>query len=133
MCCTLIGQLIPALEKLAQELEPQLVILEATGVATPETMRDNIVKYGGYAARIVTLADASRWQRIIRALSILLEAQIEPADVVCVNKIDLVDEEQLVEVERTIREINPTAPIVRISAANPITAEDLDQLLGYRA
>lgn len=130
VCCTLIGQLIPALEKLTQELEPQLIILEATGVAAPENMRDNIVKYGGYTTRIVTLVDAARWQRIIRALNILLEAQIEPADAICINKIDLVNDEQLAEVESAVREINADAPIVRVSAAGPIAADDLDQLLG---
>lgn len=130
VCCTLIGQLIPALEKLTEELDPDLIILEATGVATPETMRDNIVRYGGNPTRVVTLVDASRWEKILRALRILLEAQIEPADVICINKMDLVDVAQLEEVERTVREINAIAPIVRISAASPVAAESLDLLLG---
>ena len=42
VCCTLIGQLIPALQKLEEELEPHLVILEATGVATPDSMANNL-------------------------------------------------------------------------------------------
>ncbi len=130
VCCTLIGQLIPAIEKLSDELHPNLVILEATGVATPETMRDNIEKYGGYPTRIATIVDASRWSRILKALRILLEAQVEPADVICVNKIDLADQGMLAEVETTVREMNGAAPLMFASAASPMSVDDLDKLAG---
>lgn len=130
VCCTLIGQLVPALEKLTNEMKPQLIILEATGVATPSSMRDNIVKYGGHPVRIATLADAARWERIRVALAMLLQNQLEPADVICINKVDLVSDAEVDEAERTIREMNATAPIVRVSAMSPIAPEDLDQLVG---
>ena len=130
VCCTLIGQLVPAIRKLAEELDPNLIILEATGVATPQTMRDNIEKYGGCPVRIVALADASRWTKVLRALRNLLEGQIEPADVICVNKCDLVDEEQLAEVEHTVREMNADAPVVYASAIEPMNAADLDAIVG---
>lgn len=130
VCCTLIGQLLPAIEKLSEELHPQLVILEATGIAMPDSMRDNLVKYGGYPVRIVTLADASRWRRIVIALHNLIEGQIEPADVICINKVDLVDENTVEEVEQALREMNGTAPILRVSAESPMRASDLDAILG---
>ena len=130
VCCTLIGQLIPALQKLEEELEPHLVILEATGVATPDTMANNLRKYGGYPVRIVTLVDASRWQRIKMALEILLTAQIEPADIVCVNKVDLAEADVLDEIESDVRAINPNVPIVRMSASEPVDAALLDKIVG---
>ncbi|MBR0405793.1 MAG: GTP-binding protein [Eggerthellaceae bacterium] len=129
VCCTLVGQLVPAIQKLSEELEPDLVVLEATGVATPQTMRDSIEKYGGCPVRIATIVDASRWHKILLALRILLEGQVEPADVVCVNKCDRADEEQLTEVESTVREMNAHAPIVYMSAAGPVSADDLDRIL----
>ena len=130
VCCTLIGQLIPALQKLEEELDPHLVIIEATGVATPDTMANNLRKYGGYPVRIVTLVDASRWQRIKMALQILLTAQIEPADIVCANKIDLVDSDALAETDDDVRAINPNVPIVHMSASDPIDGDLLDKVLG---
>ena len=130
VCCTLIGQLVPAIDKLAEELDPQLIILEATGMATPGSMRDNIEKYAGNPVRVAALVDASRWQRILLALRILLEGQIEPADVICVNKCDLADDEQLADVERTVREMNADAPIVRASALSPMSPDDLDLIVG---
>ena len=130
VCCTLIGQLIPALQKLEEELAPHLVILEATGMATPDTMANNLRKYGGYPVRIVTIVDASRWQRIKLALQILLTAQIEPADIVCVNKVDLAETETLAEVDDDVHAINADVPIVHMSASDPVDAEVLDAILG---
>ncbi len=130
VCCTLIGQLIPALQKLEEELEPHLVILEATGVATPDSMANNLVKYGGYTVRIVTLVDASRWQRIKVALQILLTAQIEPADIVCVNKVDLAEPDVLEEIDADVHAINPDVPIVRLNASEPVDPALLDEIVG---
>jgi G3E family GTPase len=130
VCCTLIGQLVPAIKKLTEELEPQLIILEATGMATPSTMCENIEQYAGCPVRIASLVDASRWERILRALRILLEQQVECADIICVNKCDLADEAQLAEVERTVREMNAEAPIVYASAHSPMNAADLDAIAG---
>ena len=130
VCCTLIGQLVPALQKLADELGPQLVILEATGMAVPGTMRESIERYGGNAVRVCVLVDASRWERIVRALSILLEGQLEAADVVCVNKVDLVDEERLAAVEDSVRQMNASPPIVRMSAAVSADPATLAVILG---
>lgn len=130
VCCTLIGQLVPALEKLETELKPNLIILEATGMATPGSMRDNIVKYAGNDVRIVALVDASRWQRIIKALHILLEGQIEPADIICVNKVDLADPAMLDEIAASVREMNDQAPLLYVSADSPMDDADLEKIVG---
>ena len=130
VCCTLIGELVPSIMRMREELAPDLIILEATGVATPETMRNSISKYAKLPVRVVTLVDAARWEKIKIALEILLQGQLEPADVVCINKIDLVDESQIEEVEQSVREMNAKAPIVRMSAATPANPADLDLLAG---
>jgi len=130
VCCTLIGQLIPALQKLEEELDPHLVILEATGMATPDTMAKNLRTYGGYPVRIVTLVDASRWQRIKLALQILLTAQVESADIVCVNKVDMAEADDLVEIDADVHAINRDVSIVHMSACEPVDAALLDTVLG---
>lgn len=130
ICCTLIGQLVPAIQKLRDELAPDLIILEATGVATPETMRNSIMKYTDLPVRVITIVDASRWEKVRIALELLLRNQLEPADVICINKIDLVDEGRIAEVEHSVREMNAVAPIVRMSAAEPADSTGLDELAG---
>ena len=130
VCCTLIGQLVPAINRLCDELEPDLVILEATGVAEPAGMRDNVERYAGLPVRIVTLVDAARWERIRIPLEMLLKSQLEPADAVCLNKVDLVDDGQITSIEESIREMNASAPIVRMSASVSAEPESIDTLIG---
>ena len=93
-------------------------------------MANNSRKDGGNPVRVVSLVDASRWQKILLALRMLLEGQIEPANVICINKIDLVDADELDNVEHTVREMNANAPIIRVSAAAPMSETDLDTLIG---
>ena len=130
VCCTLIGQLVPAINRLCDELEPDLVILEATGVAEPTGMRDNVERYAGLPVRIVTLVDAARWERIRIPLEMLLKSQLEPTDAVCLNKVDLVDDRQITSIEESIREMNASAPIVRMSASVSAEPESIDTLIG---
>ena len=129
-CCTLIGQLVPAINRLRDELGPDLVILEATGVAEPAGMRDNIERYAGLPVRIVTLVDAARWERIRVPLEILLRSQLEPADAICLNKVDLVDEGQVARVEESIRTMNALAPIVCMGASAQAEPEGIGALIG---
>ena len=130
VCCTLIGQLVPALDALRTDMNPNLIILEATGVATPGSMQESIDSHGSYVTRICTLVDASRWERIKVPLQNLLEGQLEPADVVCINKVDLVDEDQLVSIKHDVALINNQVACVRVSAASPMDDNDLETLLG---
>ena len=48
-----------------------------------------------------------------RTVAHLLCEQLEFADVLLVNKIDLLDEQQLAAVERLLRKVNPTAEVLR--------------------
>lgn len=130
VCCTLMGQLVPSIQRLVEELDPDLIILEATGVATPESMRNNIIDYAGLPVRVMTLVDAARWNRIRIALEALLRNQIAPADVVCINKVDLVSDDELAEVENSVRAMNGSAPVMRICAAAPVDPNALDTLIG---
>ena len=67
---------------------------------------------------------------LLTALSILLTEQLECADVICVNKCDLADDDQIGEVDATVREMNAHAPIVHASAISPMSAADLDAIAG---
>ena len=131
ICCTLLGELVPSMLKLVEEVDPQLIILETTGIATPGSIRETIDSYGGFEVRTVSLADASRWTRIRVPLHMLLERQLSGADVVCINKIDLVDEESFTAMRDEIRDMNADAPIIPISASGQIAAADLERIVAF--
>lgn len=131
ICCTLLGELVPSMLKLVDEVEPHLIILEMTGIATPESIRETIDRYGGFETRTVSLADASRWARIRVPLHMLLERQLSGADIICINKIDLVDEEDFAAIHDEIRGMNPTAPLIPISASGQVAATDLERIVAF--
>lgn len=119
-CCTVSGELITAVEKIKREMDPDWLIIETTGIAYPGLMRDNLHNALSLESRIVVLADASRWRRLRIPMDALLRGQIERCDAVVVNKIDLVQEDVITSMEADIREIDPNAPIYRISALGDV-------------
>ncbi|MDR3277870.1 MAG: cobalamin biosynthesis protein P47K [Oscillospiraceae bacterium] len=119
-CCTLSGELIPAVARIAREYDPEWLILETTGVAYPRLIQENLHHGARLDARIVVLADASRWNRLLLPMNALLRGQIEGSDAVLVNKTDLADEETLEKIERDILDFDPNAKIYRISALGEV-------------
>ena len=130
VCCTLVGELVPTLRSIEGDLAPNLVILEATGMAEPSGMMKAITEYAGNEVRLLTIIDSVRWPRIAVPLHNLLSSQIAPAAALCVNKTDKVSPDEANAVLADVREMNPTAAVALGSAAESLSAECLEALLG---
>ncbi len=115
ICCTLKGSLMSAIEELTQEKGVRRIVVEATGVADPEDMLDDLedteVIDALEVAPIVTVVDASGFNKIRPMLGDFYVSQILNSDVLIINKIDRTDEAQLDDVTRQIKEINPWGEI----------------------
>ena len=122
-CCTVSGELVIAVEKIYREMKPEWLIIETTGIAYPGLMRDNMKRALDLESRICVLTDASRWSRLRVPMESLLQGQIECADIVLINKIDLADEDALQSMERDINAFQPDVPIIRISALDDISPD----------
>ena len=117
-CCSLSGQLVSSLKRLYDDLNPQYVILEATGMAVPGSIKESITSELGWPARIVCVTDARRWERLSRCLvSDLLHNQLREADVIAINKIDSATEEQVAQTEKSVRDFNKAAQIIKLAAS----------------
>jgi G3E family GTPase len=141
ICCTVRGDLVRILDGLMRRKGKfDAVIVETTGLADPAPVAqtffidENIGRKTRLDA-VVTVADA-RW--LIDRLKDAPEAknQIAFADVILINKTDLVSREELSEVEARIRGINPYAKVHRTERAQiPLNevlgrnAFDLDRIL----
>lgn len=115
-CCSLTGELVGSIKKIQTELDPQWLIIEATGVAYPGSIRKVILDELGLYATILTIADAKRWQRLVNAMELLVSGQLEDTSIVLLNKVDLVSSAELKQVEHSILNYNQTAEIIPISA-----------------
>jgi G3E family GTPase len=116
MCCTLRGSLMLAVEELRTKAGVDRIVVEATGVAQPgellDTLADRSLKQDFEVGPIVTVVDVAKFPKLDAMLGEFYEAQIEDADLVVLNKIDLATPEQREEVKRRVADINPAAEIL---------------------
>jgi G3E family GTPase len=134
VCCTVRGDLIRIMDGLVKRRGKfDAIIVETTGLADPAPVAQTffIDEDVGAAARldaVVTVADA-KW--LSERLKDAPEAknQIAFADVILLNKADLVEEADLARVEGQIRAINPYAKVHRTERC----AMPLDQVLDRNA
>ena len=110
-CCTSGGDLIADITTIKETMDPEWIIIEATGVAYPRQIKENVERCFKLPVKILSLADASRWKRLKNYMSQLLEGQIECADLAIVNKTDLVSEDTVKSIAEDVRGFNPTAAI----------------------
>jgi G3E family GTPase len=94
---------------------PDLVLVETSGLADPilllDVMTDAQLLPLLRESAIVTVIDSGRWMELATTLGTLLRRQTQLADVVVLNKIDLVDSSHRHALEAKIREISPRAAV----------------------
>jgi len=130
ICCTVRGDLIRILSNLLKRKDRfDYILIETTGLADPGPVAQTFYMDAELAARtrldaIVTLVDA---KHISQHLDESPEAQeqIAFADVVLLNKVDLVGDPELVALETRIRAMNANARVHRTQDA----ALPLDHIL----
>jgi len=129
ICCTLAIDLVTTLEKVENSFHPDMTILEATGVARPEDLAAAVSRYSAVVEDnlVLTLVDGVRYEVLMKVVEPLITAQIEAADIIAINKIDVMSAQEIAAVEKHIRELNGTSRMVPISADKNI---NLDQLIG---
>jgi G3E family GTPase len=128
VCCTVRGDLVKSLLDLRKRRLPTFrrrqfdrVIIETTGIAEPAPLlrtflvEDEIATYYQVES-VVTLADAANLPHALATRSAL--EQIALADLLVLNKIDLVGDAVQQQALLDLRCLNPTAPIFPTSNAN---------------
>ncbi|HRK24006.1 MAG TPA: GTP-binding protein [Beijerinckiaceae bacterium] len=132
ICCTVRGDLIRIVEGLMKRRGKfDAIIIETTGLADPAPVAqtffvDQDVQAKARLDAIVTVADA-KWLSTRLKDAPEAKSQIAFADVILVNKTDLVSEAELLEVEARIRAINPYARLIRTLKCQIPLSEVLDR------
>ncbi len=132
ICCRVRGDLIRVLGNLVKRKGKfDAIIIETTGLADPGPVAqtffvDDVIKENIRLDSIVTVVDA---RHLMQRLSDSKEAeeQIAFADVVLLNKVDLVTPPELALVEKRIRLINPYAKLIKSERCNVPLADILDR------
>ena len=132
ICCTVRGDLIRIIDGLMKRKGRfDAILIETTGLADPAPVAQTFFVDEEVRARtrldaIVTVVDARHLQERL-ADSHEAEEQVAFADVILVNKTDLVGPDELAAVETRIRRINPYARLLRTSRCDVPLEEVLDR------
>lgn len=139
ICCTLREDLLMEVHKLAAEGRFDYLLIESTGIGEPMPVaatfdfadeEGNSLNDVALIDTMVTVVDAANLlndftstdllahrgetvgEEDTRSLAALLTDQIEFADVVVINKIDLINQERRMEVTGIVKALNPTADVI---------------------
>lgn len=140
ICCTLREDLLLEIANLAQQNRFDYLLIESTGISEPMPVAETFTfgindgtSLGDLADldTLVTVVDSINFFHEIvstdslairgmakdeadrRMIAELMMQQVEFADVIIVNKTDLVDQDQLKKVEGTVKALNPYALLLR--------------------
>jgi G3E family GTPase len=134
ICCTVRGDLVRIIDGLMRRKGKfDAIIVETTGLADPAPVAQTFFMDENVGAKtrldaVVTVADA-KWLKDRLKDAPEAKNQIAFADVILINKTDLVSPEELREVEARIRGINPYATLHRTERSKIA----IDQVLGRNA
>lgn len=140
ICCTLREDLLKEVGRMATERRFDYLLIESTGIAEPMPVAETFSFESPGGSRLhdiarldtmVTVVDASSFpvnmlsretladQRIgndehdDRPISMLLMDQIEFADVIILNKTDIAAPDEIDQIERFLKKVNPEARVLR--------------------
>jgi cobalamin biosynthesis protein CobW len=116
VCCQLSDELLRTVQLLYERAHPDRLVVETSGIALPSetllTFWRNPVRQWVEEDMGVVVVDAKQVADG-RDLQGTFEEQVTSADLVVLNKTDLVSENDLARVEERLRQIEPDAPIIR--------------------
>jgi len=134
ICCTVRGDLIRILDQLMKRKDKlDYIIVETTGMANPAPVAqtfwvDDEMRERFSLDAIITVVDTKHvWHHINNSSE--CQEQIAFADVILLNKIDLVSEQELIKLEQKIKSMNSQAKIYKTKDANI----DLNNILNVKA
>lgn len=123
VCCTVRGDLsVIALDLLKKKIDFDHLVIETTGMADPSPVAqtffmDEALQEHFNLDAILTVVDAFHIEKNLDELK-ETQDQIGFADVILLNKCDMVDASRLAVLEQKIRAINAVAKIVRTERCN---------------
>ena len=116
ICCQLQGELCSSMEEISREYRPDLVFIEPTGAAAPGHVKEAI-ETSSYVDEIIMLVilDANRLGEDGFEHYPFVEQSILNADLIAVNKIDMVKSGIVDSLLKSAGELNKIAPVIPLS------------------
>ena len=116
VCCTLRFDLITTITKIIEQLNPEHLFIEPSGIASPSGVIDVLDSLSIQPVTIVGIVDATEFLEAYETdmYGWFFKSQVTQSDLVLVNKTDLVDGTKTEKIIGIIEMLNPNAVIVPV-------------------
>jgi cobalamin biosynthesis protein CobW len=109
ICCTIDDYRFDlAIQEIVETVQPHVIVIESTGLADPEPLVYRVKTAGLGLDAIITVVDAAHVERQLAETEVAT-SQIEAADFLVVNKLDLVAPDAVATLEKRLARMNPRA------------------------
>ena len=130
ICCTLVGALQESLVQVVNDYHPDILIVEPTGLALPGNVKISIEAIKGKfidydKMDVVGMLDGPRYDIFITKKKDFYIKQLTGADIIAVNKKDLISEDKLKEITSWVKETFPGVKVVPMCA---VTGEGVKEV-----
>lgn len=113
-----------ALDELCDEVKPDRIVIETSGVADPGMLARRLADLGRPLGSVITVVDTVNLERVLAEP--VGADQIAAADFVVLSKLDLPETRGAAATEARLRVLNSRAPVIR----GPVEADAIGLLFG---
>lgn len=105
ICCSIGSQFAHSVQEIIALVQPDRLLIEMSGLAAPHPVLSELATLGVRVDSVVTLVDATQIRKGSHKIPTIIQ-QIEEADFIVINKIDLVSNRELDAIQHYLEEIN---------------------------
>jgi G3E family GTPase len=133
ICCQMAGSMMKTLRLLREGPDPDIVILEPTGIAVPHAVKEMVLSAASSTEMTlgptIVLFDTTRAAKLLgyETLQRVITTQLKDADIIALSKSDAIADVDFAHAGESVRVIYPRAQIVRLSVSNGEGMAELTQ------
>lgn len=125
ICCTLTGTLQSTMRSIERDIDPDILIIEPTGLALPHKVTEMIRgTVDDEEVSIIGVCDAVRFPLLVEKKEDFIRMQLSKSDILWINKIDSVSGDGVEKVKEWLSSICPKVPVYPLSGK---TGEGLEE------
>jgi Putative GTPases (G3E family) len=127
ICCSLSGTLQNAMKNIKKDIDPDIIIVEPTGLALPHKVRELIhfSMIDPDEMFIIGIADIQRFDDLIKKKEEFFKRQMYGADFILINKSDISTPEKMKAAMDWLKKEYPNKPMIPVSTK---TGENLEKV-----
>ncbi len=129
VCCQVATSLVTAVAELDQNYDLDYLLIEPSGLADPARVQMLLPQAGQETWRSIYIIDAPRFDLLLQAAKPVITKGIAGADVILLNKAELVEDARRTEIAEQLKAIQANAAVFSVSAQDGIASTTWQSIL----